>query len=299
MMKLFITGAIVLVAPLIALAAPSSVTVGLAQVAADPGTIITQIFNFALALAGLLAFLMIVWGGVKYAANPGNSGAQSDAKDRILQAILGLLLLFGSVLVLNTVNPQIMKTPVPPLSAVPVPPSQPITPSSTCSDLSALAATNHVPYPAQADPEITHLLNCVTARAGVGLGSVFTFDQTHDSCNYTRGNPMCDPKGICSHGVGSCHYGGTCGTNGAIAADVGLGSNKLDLASINKVGDAVKVCDPGSFVQLETFGNYSCPSGLSGSFDYCTHAKSPNPNDPNDPSNTHVHMSPSSRCGCN
>jgi len=74
----------------------------------DPGQIVHQVFDFALTLAGLLAFVMIVWGGVKYAANPGNPSALDDAKDQIFQALLGLLLLVGSVLVLNTINPQIV-----------------------------------------------------------------------------------------------------------------------------------------------------------------------------------------------
>lgn len=85
----------------------------------SPGIIISQIFNFALAFSGILAFVMIVWGGVKYAANPGNSSALGDAKDQIIQALLGLLLLVGSFLFLNTINPQITLSGFAKLTSIP------------------------------------------------------------------------------------------------------------------------------------------------------------------------------------
>lgn len=67
------------------------------------------IYQFALGISGLLALGMIVAGGVRYTVSAGNSSQQSEAKSMITSAIWGLVLLFGSYLILNTINPQITK----------------------------------------------------------------------------------------------------------------------------------------------------------------------------------------------
>jgi len=55
-----------------------------------------------------LAVGAIVWAGLKYAMAAGNPGTQSDARDQILQALLGLLLLFGAYVILYTINPNLV-----------------------------------------------------------------------------------------------------------------------------------------------------------------------------------------------
>jgi hypothetical protein len=59
-------------------------------------------------LAGVFAFGAIVWGGFKYIIAGGNPSGQSDAKDQVLQAIIGLLLLVGSGLILRTIDPNLL-----------------------------------------------------------------------------------------------------------------------------------------------------------------------------------------------
>lgn len=73
-----------------------------------PGAFVANFYQFALMIGGLLAFGMIVWGGVKYAASRGNPSAESDAKDRIYGALIGLLLLAGVYLILFTINPNLI-----------------------------------------------------------------------------------------------------------------------------------------------------------------------------------------------
>lgn len=68
------------------------------------GALFTQYFNFAFLLAGVLAFGAIVYGGFQYMISAGNPSGQSDARDRVLQAIIGLLLLVGSGLILRTID---------------------------------------------------------------------------------------------------------------------------------------------------------------------------------------------------
>lgn len=84
----------------------------------DPVGIIANLFQFALLIGGLLAFVMIVYGGIEYAASGDSGSGQKEAKDRIQQALLGLLLLAGSFILLNTINPELTKLEFPTLTKI-------------------------------------------------------------------------------------------------------------------------------------------------------------------------------------
>ncbi len=73
------------------------------------------IIQWAFRLAGILAFAMVIYAGFEYAVFSGAPAKQKDAQERIVNAIIGLLLLFGFWLILNTVNPDILKTKEPTL----------------------------------------------------------------------------------------------------------------------------------------------------------------------------------------
>lgn len=69
-----------------------------------------QIGNFyawAVGISALVALGIIVYAGLAYTAAGGNASRQADAKQWIWGALIGLLLLFGSYLILNTVNPEL------------------------------------------------------------------------------------------------------------------------------------------------------------------------------------------------
>lgn len=72
----------------------------------NPAGTIANLYQFTLMIGGLMAFVMIVYGAVKYTASGGNSSIQSDAKDRITQALIGLALLVGAALILSTISPK-------------------------------------------------------------------------------------------------------------------------------------------------------------------------------------------------
>lgn len=82
-----------------------------------PGTV-AGFYQFALLAGGLLAFGAIVYGALKYTAAAGNPSGQSDARDQITQALLGLLLLLGAYVVLFTINPNLTKLSLPALEAL-------------------------------------------------------------------------------------------------------------------------------------------------------------------------------------
>lgn len=66
------------------------------------------LFSTLLAAGAVLAVLMLVWGGLWYMVT-GVAGSKEKARQKMLNAVLGLLLLFGSVLLLKTINPDLLR----------------------------------------------------------------------------------------------------------------------------------------------------------------------------------------------
>lgn len=73
----------------------------------DLNQIVAWFYYFIIGIAGLSAFVMLVWGGIQYLTSAGSPTAISDAKDRIKSALLGLLLILTSWLILQVVNPEL------------------------------------------------------------------------------------------------------------------------------------------------------------------------------------------------
>ena len=104
-----------------------------------------------------------------------------------------------------------------------------------------LAECHNVPYPRKTDDRLTALINCVKEKieephyvkgkkySGGRLGSIFTFDNDYEICNYMRGENNWRNKcnTTCSHEQHFCHYGGTSGTTGALAVDFGYSALAL------------------------------------------------------------------------
>ncbi|MDP3948667.1 MAG: hypothetical protein Q8Q17_01820 [bacterium] len=82
---------------------------------------VQNFYQFSLIAGVFLAVGVIVWAGLRYALAAGNPSGQSDAGDQILQALLGLILLFGAYLILYTINPNLINLSLPTLSNVNVP----------------------------------------------------------------------------------------------------------------------------------------------------------------------------------
>lgn len=98
---------------------------------------ITQIYTWSLGGSGILGVLMIVLGGYKVMTAGGNAEQASSGKSYILSAIVGICLLFGAYLILNTINPDLVKfkditnnsfNAPPPANQNPPPPPVPRTP---------------------------------------------------------------------------------------------------------------------------------------------------------------------------
>ncbi len=70
-------------------------------------------YLLALAVAGLLALGSIAYGAVQYTLSRGNPAALADAWDRIVQALVGALLLVGAGAILAVVNPGLTTLQLP------------------------------------------------------------------------------------------------------------------------------------------------------------------------------------------
>jgi len=71
---------------------------------------VNYIFNIALALGGLVAFGILIWGGVLYLTSAGNPEQVGSAKKKLTSALSGLLILFAIYLILTTINPDLAVT---------------------------------------------------------------------------------------------------------------------------------------------------------------------------------------------
>jgi len=76
-------------------------------------TIINYIYRFSLGICGIAALISILIGAIQYVTSAGNSSQIEDAKDRITQALLGVLLLLAAVLILQIINPDLVNLTLP------------------------------------------------------------------------------------------------------------------------------------------------------------------------------------------
>jgi len=150
-----------------------------------PGAFVANFYQFALMIGGVLAFGVVVYGGVKYMASAGNPSGQSDAKEWIESALLGLLLLVGAYFVLHVVNPQLTTLSLPTLQTVNI--TQ--TGTGVCSNITC--QSGFLPTPVGA----TNNLTCV--------------------CQNANGDQSCGGAN-----VGTCPSGETCA-----ASNTGVGGS--------------------------------------------------------------------------
>ncbi|MEK7645516.1 MAG: putative Ig domain-containing protein [Patescibacteria group bacterium] len=130
------------------------------------------------------------------------------------------------------------------------------TTGSLCSQPAQLAASNNEPYPRKNAPELDNLLSCIRSKLpGENLGSQFTYDNSYELCNYTRGQRTCTAK--CSHAVNSCHYGGKTGSQGSLAVDFGndaIGDSIIQAAVSCGVPSAKARCENAAGARVNCVG---------------------------------------------
>ena len=73
------------------------------------GEYISGIYKYAIGIVGILAAIVLMWGGLMWLTAGGNTGQVSEAKEWIKASLTGLLIALSSYLILYTVNPDLLK----------------------------------------------------------------------------------------------------------------------------------------------------------------------------------------------
>lgn len=76
---------------------------------ADMGTYLAGMLKFMIAIGGVIAIVMAIYGGIARIASGISPSAKADADKRITDALVGLALVLTSYLILNSINPNLVK----------------------------------------------------------------------------------------------------------------------------------------------------------------------------------------------
>lgn len=74
---------------------------------------IRYLYQFAVIIGGLVAFVAVLIGGFRYLTSAGSPGQMTDAREQIMMGLLGLIVILGSFVLLNELNPDLVSL-VPP-----------------------------------------------------------------------------------------------------------------------------------------------------------------------------------------
>lgn len=69
----------------------------------SPSSLINSIIRFVFALAALLVFFYLIWGGIDWITSGGDKGKTESARNKITAAIIGLIVLAASYAILQIV----------------------------------------------------------------------------------------------------------------------------------------------------------------------------------------------------
>ncbi|MFA6392233.1 MAG: pilin [Patescibacteria group bacterium] len=210
-----------------------------------------NIFQMAISLLGAVSVGFIILAGIMMMTSGGSSQRLEMGKKILSGSFVGTAIVMMTWLIINTIyffaaggNGTVFGKnwfdlkEYPPIEIIPAvyisdDQGNEVLVTPECSDLKTVAAAYGVPYPRQNSPEVERLKTCIQTNITwslVDTDQIFTYDVSHDSCNYTRGKPVCETSGKCSHSSKkrpSCHYGGTSGSNGAEAIDYNARDNSL------------------------------------------------------------------------
>ncbi len=108
------------------------------QAEPNPVGIIGNLYQFALMIGGVLAFVMIIYAAIRHSLFAGNPSQQSESKAIMKDALTGLLLLMGAFIILNFLNPKLTTLQIKSLDKVTTTP--PV--ATTGSNVKACGGTN-------------------------------------------------------------------------------------------------------------------------------------------------------------
>lgn len=90
---------------------PLEVGVGATFSASGLTNHIANIFEFIISVIGIISAVMIMFGGLQWTAAMGNSQKITEAKSRVISAVVGLILATVSFVLLSTLNTKLVELP--------------------------------------------------------------------------------------------------------------------------------------------------------------------------------------------
>ncbi|MBI5732266.1 MAG: hypothetical protein HY982_02820, partial [Candidatus Magasanikbacteria bacterium] len=89
--------------------AQTGITIGGKKEYAHLGDYIKTVYTYLVGVGGIVAVVMLIWGGFTYLTAAGSPERISSAKSTIGSSLLGMLLLVGSYTLLYTINPDLVR----------------------------------------------------------------------------------------------------------------------------------------------------------------------------------------------
>ncbi|OGF43911.1 hypothetical protein A2303_02390 [Candidatus Falkowbacteria bacterium RIFOXYB2_FULL_47_14] len=213
------------------------------------GNYIKTVYRYAIGGVGILAAVVMMFGGVIWITAGGNASRVGEAKAWIGAALSGLVLALLSYMVLNAINPALINFRI-----------------STIEPIESDGLTETAPgaegwifdsgigrQMSDASPELAEMLNCLRANLPEGVGRISSIS---DSYGLNQCRLHYDPRS-CAHMENSCHYGGGTG-NRSYAVDLG------DEENISAITEAASQCsqyvgfilDEGNHIHISSV---ACP----------------------------------------
>ncbi|MBI4458253.1 hypothetical protein HY633_04790 [Candidatus Uhrbacteria bacterium] len=95
-----------------------TISIGSTTSVVDLGTYVVTVYRYSVSVAGIIAAVIMMIGGFQYLTAGGDAGRVTQGKERIVDALVGLFLTLAAYLILNTINPDLVKLQLPRLPMI-------------------------------------------------------------------------------------------------------------------------------------------------------------------------------------
>ncbi len=252
---------------------PLEIPIGANTTVKDVGDYVQTIYHYLLGISIIVAVVMVMIGGLQYLLTASGSGGVSEAKTKITNAVVGLVLLFGAAVILQTVNPQLLNLEIPrlPVQRKIVPVKEII---GNCEDYTDQASC-------EADAQHVGKNGCLWFNAtGVSAGTVGTVVGAISPVpgGSAIGNAVGNAVGGYVGGVSHCEPAAPTGGNGQLCKADGTctsGLNCVQALTAPPQSQQGKVCTDGQ-INSPCASYRDCKNGGKCANNWCA-AKTGNP----------------------
>jgi len=184
------------------------------------GNYIKNIYPYALSGVGILATVVMMFGGFIWITAGGNASRVGEAKAWIGAALSGLVLALASYMLLSTINPALVRFRVTPIKPV----EENVGGASTGAPLGSVDGwwfqSGIYLQKDDASTDLLNMLSCLRSNLPDNVGQISSISDS----NYIGNLSLCEANpcpASCVHTCGSCHYGGGTHTGKSYAVDLG------------------------------------------------------------------------------